>query len=292
MRLVRHADLPLDPRFIEAVRTLVRHSDADPAFAALTLTLPGEADIARDIGNNVDPDAFFTARKNLRQALSQALEADLLERYRHLAGPGDWTADAASAGRRALRNCLLDLACAGGTPAPFDLAERQFGAADNMTDRLAALATLTAAGAKQAPAALGAFHDRYRDDPLVIDKWLSVQALVPLPATLDNVRALMAHPSFAMSNPNRVRALIGAFASGNQTQFNRADGAGYVFTADRVLELDAKNPQVAARLLGAFKSWQALEPGRRTLAAAQLRRIADTKGLSRDVADIVNRALG
>ena len=291
-RRVREPALPLDQRFVEAVRSLVRQADADPAFAALTLTLPGEADIARDIGSNVDPDAIFTARQGLRRELALALAGDLAERYRHLAGGGSWSPDAVSAGRRSLRNGLLDLACASGAAEAFALAEQQFADADNMTDRMAALGILTLSGAPQAGAALDAFHARYRSDMLVIDKWLSVQALVPLPATLDKVRALMGHESFAMTNPNRVRALIGTFASGNQTQFNRIDGAGYAFVADRVLELDARNPQVAARLLGAFKSWQALEANRRALAAQQLHRIAGTAGLSRDVADIVHRALG
>jgi aminopeptidase N len=115
--------------------------------------------------------------------------------------------------------------------------------------------------------------------------------MIPDPATLDRVRALTAHPAFSMANPNRVRSLIGAFAQGNQTQFNRADGQGYEFLTDRILELDPNNPQVASRMTTAFKSWRALEPGRRARAQAALRRIADAPKLSRDVGDIVQRAL-
>ena len=139
--------------------------------------------------------------------------------------------------------------------------------------------------------ALDDFYRRYADDPLVIDKWLALQAAIPEPATLERVRALTSHPAFSMANPNRVRALIGAFAQANQTQFNRPDGAGYDFVADIVLALDPKNPQVAARLMGAFRSWRALEAGRRAHAEAALRRVAAAPSLSRDVRDIVERSL-
>ena len=132
---------------------------------------------------------------------------------------------------------------------------------------------------------------RYADDPLIVDKWLALQAAIPEPATLDRVKALTAHPAFSFANPNRVRALIGAFAMANQTQFNRADGAGYDFIVDTVLALDPKNPQVAARLLSALKSWRVLEPARRALAENALRRVKAQPSLSRDVSDIVARAL-
>ena len=130
-----------------------------------------------------------------------------------------------------------------------------------MTDRMAALATLSLHDVPERAAALDDFYRRYAGDPLVIDKWLALQAAIPEPATLDRVKALTAHPAFSIANPNRVRALIGAFAQANQTQFNRADGAGYDFLADTVLALDPKNPQVAARLTTAFRSWRALEAG-------------------------------
>ena len=173
-----------------------------------------------------------------------------------------------------------------------DLAEAAFVAADNMTDRLAALGVAVAADLPAAERMLAAFHERFADDPLVIDKWLMVQATAPIAGALERVRRLTTHPSFAMTNPNRVRSLITSFAAGNQTQFNRIDGAGYAFVADAVLELDRINPQVAARLLSAFRSWRALEPRRRAWAEAELKRVAATPGLSRDVADIAERSLG
>ena len=160
-----------------------------------------------------------------------------------------------------------------------------------MTDRMAALETLALHDRPERNAAFDDFYQRYAADPLIIDKWLALQAAIPEPATLDRVRALTQHPAFSVANPNRVRALIGAFAQANQTQFNRADGAGYDFVADFVLALDPKNPQVAARLMGAFRSWRALEAGRRKRAEATLRRVAAMPALSRDVHDIVARTL-
>jgi aminopeptidase N len=161
-----------------------------------------------------------------------------------------------------------------------------------MTDRLAALMTLSLRDVPQRAHALTDFYTRYGDDPLIVDKWLSLQAAIPEPATLARVKALTAHAAFSFANPNRVRALIGAFTMANQTQFNRADGAGYGFLVDTVLALDPKNPQVAARLLSALKSWRVLEPARRALAQAALRRVAVAPALSRDVSDIAARALG
>jgi aminopeptidase N len=153
------------------------------------------------------------------------------------------------------------------------------------------LSILCHIAAEERHAALDEFHARYADDPLVIDKWLSLQATTPVPEALDRVKALMEHPAFSISNPNRVRALVGGFAAGNQTQFNRPDGAGYEFLADFVLGLDPRNPQTAARLLASFRSWRALEEGRRRKAEAALNRIAAAQDLSRDTRDIITRTL-
>jgi aminopeptidase N len=167
----------------------------------------------------------------------------------------------------------------------------QYQAADNMTDRMAALQALALCDVPQRAQALDDYYARYASDPLIVDKWLALQASIPERSTLDRVKALTAHPAFSFSNPNRVRALVGTFAMANQTQCNRADGAGYDFVVDTVLTLDPKNPQLAARLLSALKSWRVLEPTRRSLAQAALKRVAGTASLSRDVSDIVQRAL-
>ena len=160
-----------------------------------------------------------------------------------------------------------------------------------MTDRMAALGVLAQYPVPEREKAFTAFEARYRNDPLVLDKWFSVQARIPEADALDRVHKLMKHPAFSMTNPNRMRALIGVFAAGNPSQFNRPDGKGYAFIADTVLGLDSKNPQVAARLLSAFKSWRMLEPSRRALAEKELKRIAETPGLSPDVSDIASRSL-
>ena len=140
-------------------------------------------------------------------------------------------------------------------------------------------------------AALSDFYQRHANDPLIVDKWFSLQAMVPEPETLDKVKGLTGHDAFSLANPNRVRALLGVFAQMNATQFNRPDGAGYNFVVDTVLSLDPKNPQLAARLATAFRTWRTLEEGRRKLAQAALERIKGAANLSRDLADIVERAL-
>ena len=263
----------------------------EPAFVALALTPPGEADIAREIGRDVDPDAIFRARVHLRTAIGERLGSTLADTYRGMTVPGPYRPDAESSGRRALKNVCLDLLAMTRHPEAIARAFDQYNAADNMTDRMAALDALSQHDVPERETALDDFYQRYADDPLIIDKWLTLQAMIPEPATLDRVRALTKHPAFSLANPNRVRALIGAFAQANQTQFNRADGAGYEFVADIVLALDPKNPQVAARMMSAFRTWRALESTRRARAEATLQRVAATAALSRDLGDIVRRTL-
>jgi aminopeptidase N len=171
------------------------------------------------------------------------------------------------------------------------LAAQQYRDADNMTDRMAALTALSLCDVPERTEAIDNLYERYQDNALVVDKWLALQASIPEPATPARVMALTAHPAFSISNPNRVRALFGSFAMSNQTQLNRADGIGYDLLTDTVLALDKKNPQVAARLLTALKSWRVLESGRRAHAEKALRKVAAQPSLSRDVGDIVTRAL-
>ena len=281
-----------DRRLIDALLKTAADPALDPAFRALVLNLPGEADIAREIGSDVDTDAIHAARDGLRHDMAVAGHPVFRALYGDHARAGDYAPDAASAGRRALANVALDFLAQTGAADAFAPVEAAYARATNMTDRLAALGILVSGGAQGAAAALADFYQRFEGDALVIDKWFSVQALAPLDATLDHVEALCRHPAFSLSNPNRVRSLVTTFATGNQTQFNRADGAGYRFVAGKVKDLDRINPQVAARLLAAFRSWRALEPGRRPHAEAALRDIAAQPGLSSDVADIVARCLG
>jgi len=279
-----------DDNLIVALAAMLDDPKLEPAFIALALTPPGEGDVAREIGRNIDPDAIHLVRNALRAEIGDKLGPALAKAYERMAVPGPYSPDAVSAGHRTLRNVALDLLAATGAPAAIERAANQYGAADNMTDRMAALATLSLHAVPEREPALADFYARYAADALVIDKWFSLQALIPEPAVLDKVRALTAHPAFSFANPNRVRALIGAFAA-NATQFNRADGAGYGFIADTLLALDSKNPQLAARLSNAFRSWRTLEIGRRAKAQAALARVKATANLSRDLTDIVERAL-
>ena len=280
-----------DEGLMGALDAILADAELEPAFIALTLTPPSEPDIAREIGRDVDPDAIFAARRHLRVLTGKRLGPALADTYSRMITPGPYRPDAGSAGRRALKNVCLDLLAATEASEAILRASSQYENADNMTDRMAALETLALHDRPERTAALEDFYARYADDPLIIDKWLALQAMIPEPATLERVRALTEHPAFSMTNPNRVRSLIGSFAQGNSTQFNRPDGAGYDFVADIVLALDPKNPQVAARLMNAFRSWRALEAGRRARAQATLRRVASAPSLSRDVGDIVVRTL-
>jgi aminopeptidase N len=290
-RLRAGRDPEVDEGLLDAVATILADKSLEPAFIAEALSPPSEADIAREIGQDVDPDAIFRARMALRALMGLHLNAALTAAYEALAHTGPYSPDAVSAGRRLLKNVCLDLLAATQESHAIRLAATQYRTADNMTDRMAALGTLSLHDGPERTAAFDDFYQRYSDDPLIIDKWFSLQAMTPDPATLDRVRALTAHPAFSMSNPNRVRSLIGAFAQSNPTQFNRPDGAGYEFVADRILALDPNNPQVASRMTTAFKSWRMLEAGRRDRAKAALQRIADAPKLSRDVHDIAQRAL-
>ncbi len=276
---------------MHALAAILAEAVLEPAFIALALVPPGEGDIAREIGHDIDPDAIFQARTKLKIVIGERLGAPLEAVYRRMTAPGQYSPDATSAGRRALRNVALDLLAANGSVTGIARAAKQYDAADNMTDRISALATLSLHDTPDRKRAIADYYSRHASDALVVDKWFSLQAMIPDPNTLDNVRSLTGHPAFSMANPNRIRALIGAFAGGNTTQFNRIDGAGYDFVADTVLALDQKNPQISARLATAFRTWRTLEKGRRAKAEAALSRIKATSNLSRDLADIVERAL-
>ncbi|MER8716248.1 aminopeptidase N [Mesorhizobium sp. M1295] len=261
------------------------------AFRALALILPDEADVAREISANIDPDAIFAGREALISTIAKANREQFSALYRELHDKGPFSPDAASAGRRALRNVLLDYLSAleGGAA----LAAMHFAGATNMTDRAAALTALAHrhSDSTEACQALAAFERKYRADPLVMDKWFQIQAATPGHGTVDTVKVLMKHPCFSMTNPNRIRSLVGTFVSANQTGFHRPDGAGYQFFVETVLAVEKRNPQVAARLATALRSWRSLEPGRQSKAREALLSISSTPNLSADLRDIVERTL-
>ncbi len=276
---------------LELAGAIASNEALEPAFRALAITLPGEADIAREIGKNIDPDAVHAGREALAQAIAETNRSAFEGLYASLDSKERFRPDAASAGRRALRNTLLDYLAI--LPDGARLAARHFAGATNMTDRAAAMTVLAHRhqGTTEARDALAAFEARHGADPLVMDKWLAIQAMAPGPAALDTVKALTAHPTFAMSNPNRVRALIGTFSSANQTGFNRADGAGYAYFAEVVLAIEKRNPQLAARLATSLRSWRSLEPARQAKARDALLSIVAADNLSADLRDIVERTL-
>jgi aminopeptidase N len=289
---IRAGEQPrVDDQLVAAMAAILDDTELEPAFVALALVPPGEADIAREIGKDIDPDAIFQARKVLRAYIGEKLGRGLAASYDQLAIKGPYSPDAKDAGRRALRNVALDLLAATAKPDAIARAAGQYDTADNMTDRIAALGTLSLYDVPERARAVADFYSHFAKDPLVIDKWFALQAAVPHPGTLDKVRALTSHPAFSFANPNRVRSLVGAFSQSNPTQFNRPDGAGYEFVAGVILGLDPKNPQLAARMATAFRTWRTMEQGRRTKAEAALSRIKAAANLSRDLSDIVERAL-
>ncbi|CAN7512313.1 aminopeptidase N [Bosea sp. LjRoot237] len=274
----------------KALSGFLAGSALDPAFAAQVLRLPAPADIAREIGIAVDPDVVHGAHRRLSATIGSALAGQLATLRDSLTERGPYSPAAAPAGRRALRNEALGLIALGAPAEGARLTLAQFAEADNLTDRLAALAAMTLVPGAEREDLIARFGELYAREPLVLDKWLMAQALIAEDGTLARVKGLMNHPAFSLGNPNRVRGLIGGFAA-NLTQFNRADGEGYGFIADIVIALDRTNPQVASRLLGSFKSWRMLEPGRRAKAEAALRMVQTIPNLSRDIADIATRSL-
>jgi aminopeptidase N len=277
--------------FIDVLLAVAADEALEPAFRAQALSLPSEADIARELGGNNDPDAIHTGRQAVLGAIATA-GADVFHNlYATHSAAGPFSPDAAGAGKRALKNLALSfLSLAENTPA---LAAEAFAKADNMTDMSQALTILAHRfpDAGETKQALAAFETRFAANALVLDKWFTIQATIPGAASLDRVKALMASPHYQPSNPNRVRSLVGTFAFGNATGFNRPDGAAYGFFAEQILAIDPRNPQLAARLLTALRSWRLLEPGRADKARAALTTIEASASLSTDVRDIVERIL-
>ncbi|MDP9838157.1 aminopeptidase N [Neorhizobium huautlense] len=281
----------VDPAFIAALLEAAADAKLEPAFRAQALTLPSEADIARELGCNNNPDAIHAGRQAVLAAIAEAGCDTFLALSEEMRVEGAFKPDAASAGKRSLRNAALGyLAFAENTPAR---AAEAFAKADNMTDLAQALTLLTHRfpASAEAKDALETFAKRFADNPLVIDKWFLIQATIPGEDSISRVKTLMEDEKFNASNPNRVRSLVGAFAFSNATGFNRADGEGYRFLAAQILAIDPKNPQLAARILTSMRSWRSLESARADHARAALMEIERAPQLSTDVRDIVERML-
>ena len=289
---LRHGkDKPLETGFGDAFRRALLDSEADPALLAEVLTLPGESLLAEYV-QPIDVDNIHRAREATRRELAERLHDELRGIYDAHAESGEYSIDPASIARRSLKNTCLYYLAALDTRESRELLLAQYHAGHNMTDVMAALALIVDADLPEREDILAGFRRRWAGDPLVLDKWFTVQALSSHADTLKRVIALMHDDAFAMNNPNKVRSLIGAFASGNPVRFHAADGGGYRFLVDRVLELDRLNPQIAARQIRVMSRWHQYDDHRQTLMKAQLQRLLDTPEISRDVYEIVSKSLG
>ncbi len=290
------APLQLDSAFVEAMRGVLRHPGLDAAFKELALNLPSETYIAEQL-DVVDPQRIHQAREAMKLQLAQALHEDWAWAFESHQTPGGYSPDAVSAGRRSLANLALAMLClsaaATGDGVWPGRAYQRFKDATNMTERLGALNALVASHAELADAALARFHALFKGDALVIDKWFALQASAPEKdgRVFARARQLLKHPDFSLKNPNRARSLISALCSGNPAAFHRPDAAGYVFWADRIIELDGINPQLAARMARVMDRWSSLAEPYRSAAGVALQRVAAKADLSNDVREIIGRAL-
>jgi aminopeptidase N len=274
---------------VTAFGRVLADAPKDLAFASEALSLPSESYIAEQM-EVVDPDAIHAVGVELRRHLARSLRKELLAAYSAQRVTGPYSPDVDSAARRALRNLCLSYLMELDDSQIRSLTMEQFEEADNMTDAMAALSTLANYDCPERCDALDRFYAKWKAEPLVVDKWLGVQATSRLPGTLADVIRLMSHEAFNIRNPNKVYALIGGFRS-NQVRFHAADGAGYRFLADQVVMLDSLNPSVAARMSRGFDRWRKFDAGRQVHARAALERIRDARGLSTDTLEIVTRAL-
>jgi len=273
---------------IAAVRGTLADKALDAAFVAEAVLLPSEAFLGDQLAE-IDPQAIRREREALRVRLGGDLAAEWRAAYAATAANG-FAYTPSAKGLRRLRSVALAYLAAGGAADAPALALAQHDAADNMTDRIGALGVLANGDGAERDTALAAFHDRYAQDALVLDKWFTTQALSAREDTPQAVEALAKHADFTIANPNRMRALVGAFAA-NQYAFHHPSGRGYRFVADMILAADALNPQSAARLVGPFGRWRRLEAGRSALMRAELERIAAAPGLSKDVFEQVSKSL-
>ncbi|MDD2692094.1 MAG: aminopeptidase N [Simplicispira sp.] len=286
----------LPDSFVQAMRAVLRHPQLDAAFKELALALPSETYIAEQL-EVVDPQRIHAVREAMRLQLATALQADWQWAYEQHQHSGAYRPDAASAGRRALAGMALHMLClaaqhTGDAVWPGKALQR-FKDAGNMTDRFNALNALVGSGHALAAPALARFHAQFKEEPLVLDKWFALQAGACDRGgqVLAQVKQLMNHPDFSLKNPNRARSVIFSYCNANPGAFHRADAAGYVFWSERVIELDAINPQVAARLARALDRWKKLAEPWRSGAREAIARVAARPDLSNDVREVVTRAL-
>ncbi len=280
-----------ETRYADAMGRALRDAGADNAFKALLLELPTESDLAMAMVRDADPALIHDAREALRARIAVHLADQLIEMHGALQSDADFSPDAGQAGRRALRNAALDMLTADPRSAVIERARGHFDAAANMTDAMAGLSALSRIGGTAFDAALEGFYARWRDEPLVVDKWFAVQARAPGEETLGRVLGLTAHPAFEARTPNRLRALVAGFSVGNPFRFHSFDGAGYRFLADQILGVDAFNPTLAARLVGPLGDHARYRAELAAAMKAELARIVAHPALSKNVLELSAKAL-
>ena len=282
--------LQLNPIIIAAFKQVIEQSWDDLSYFSLLLSLPSETYLAEQM-QVVDVEAIHTAREFVLLTLAEQLQAQFkalyLENHREESG----LFDAGAIGRRRIKNTCLAYLGRLGQADSQQWSQQQFATAKNMTDQIAALAVVVNGSHPAKQQCLAGFYQQWQDEALVIDKWFALQASSPNPDTFANVQALMQHPAFDLKNPNRVRALIGAFSQANPLHFHAANGQGYQFLADQIIALNTLNPQVASRMVSALTSWRRYDPGRQALIKAQLERIMTTEAVSKDVYEVASKSL-
>lgn len=287
--------ITVNEQLINGLRNLLLDRDSDQAFLAMALALPSENWIGQQM-EEIDPVAVYSVRQQFRALIARALRIDMVQCYDRLHSTEAYRYSAHEAGRRSLRNTCLAYLLAPTLegelePCLLQRGVNQYRQADNMTDTIAALGCVVNADLDTGKELLADFHAKWHHDPLVVDKWLILQAGCTLPGTLDRVRALTSHPSFTYKNPNKVRSLIATFCGTNQAQFHAADGSGYAFLGDQICLLDQLNPQIASRMITPLTQWRRYDEGRRQLMRSQLERIGNQPDLSDDVKEIVEKSL-
>ncbi|HJV79517.1 aminopeptidase N [Noviherbaspirillum sp.] len=273
----------------KAFRATLNDTALDPAFRELALILPSETVVAEQM-EVIDPHAIHAVRQFLRRSLASALRVDWLVAYQSNRTPGSYTPDPISCGKRALKNLALAYLIELDDADAHQLAQNQYDHANNMTDRIAALTALTNSSAPGKMAALERFYEEFEQEALVVDKWFSLQATART-TDVKAIRELMQHPAFTLKNPNRARSLIFSFCNANPSQFHAIDGSGYAFWAEQVIALNAINPQVAARLARSLDRWRKYAPALQEKMHAALKKVAETKALSKDVLEVVTKSL-
>jgi aminopeptidase N len=283
-------ELKVDAAYLDAIGEVLARAEDDPEFAAQMLLLPLESEVALALVP-ADPDAIHAACRALIRAVTAVHGVRFEALYQKFASDAVYSPDAVSAGPRSLRNASLHYLTAADDEAAARIATAHYRSASNMTDVIAGIAALSRVDSPLRAEAFAHFHDRFRNDPLVLDKWFGLQAQSPLPDTVESVRRLMRHSAFDLKNPNRVRALIGSFA-GNHLRFHARDGKGYALVAEVIRALDAVNPRVAARIAGAFENWRRYDDARQVLMCAEMETTLKMVGLSSNLFEVMTKMLG